>query len=934
MKKADEIYKYIKEITSLENIKECILYEKAVGVEAKQIEEGLGIVRNNASSLLNTLAKEGKLIKIQGRPVRFIPACILKSLFPDISIKQEYKIDVLNKMFLSLNNLNLYEPEDPFKILVGSNSSLKAQINQAKAAIMYPPNGLHTLIIGPSGVGKTTFANIMYQYAQKTKNKSMEEYPFVSFNCSDYYNNPQLLLSQLFGHIKGAFTGAETDKVGLVEKAHGGILFLDEVHRLPPDGQEMLFYLMDNGEYHRLGEMENTKKSNVLIIAATTEDPQEVLLRTFLRRIPVIITLSPLSQKDSGERLNIIENLFIEEAIRINRKIIVSSEVLKALLIYDCKGNIGQLKSDIKLICAKAFLRYLQSEEDLKIEFDLLPKFIKDSIFNLNKLDSETQEYINFLHDDLAIYPSKRKPSSRQASSENVYKKITESLQQLKNQGLNQEEIDIEISKEIESYFENMIKRFNYQSFNVRKLYKILDKTIVDFTVKLTNFASEELNREFNNKILFAFAFHLNSLIERVKLKKPIVNHDLSKTREKYSKEYEIASVIVSKMEEKFNLVIPEDESGFIAILLANSQMENSKNDNVGILVITHGNNTATSMANVCNRLLNSDIVKAIDMPLEKDVKEIYKKSLAMVKAIDKGKGVIILIDMGSLKDFGMKITEDTGIITRTINKVSTPLVLETLRKVMYKDESIDEIYNSIVGYDEIQDSNQKQKAIMTVCATGAGTSIMLKNILSNILQEIDNKNIKIVTMNYISIESNSKEYQDICRKHDIICCVGNIKPKIDIPFFSMEEIFNKDTRYHFHRFIESNIENRSAYLSKSYENTSREMLEEYTFYINPKKAVDYIRKFLKELNFEHLNNDKTLMTNLTIHLGFMLERVITNQRAIFSDIEKFKSKHLRQFAKVRDSIKILEKAYNIEIADDEICFALQVINGNKKTSK
>ena len=79
--------------------------------------------------------------------------------------------------------------------------------------------------------------NIEEQEVVVGNNKENKDYPFVTFNCADYFNNPQLLLSQLFGHVKGAFTGADTDKIGLVEKANGGILFLDEVHRLPPDGQ-------------------------------------------------------------------------------------------------------------------------------------------------------------------------------------------------------------------------------------------------------------------------------------------------------------------------------------------------------------------------------------------------------------------------------------------------------------------------------------------------------------------------------------------------------------------------------------------------------------------------------------------------------------------------------------------------------------------------
>jgi Sigma-54 interaction domain. len=71
-----------------------------------------------------------------------------------------------------------------------------------------------------------------------------KESPFIVFNCADYADNPQLLMSQLFGYVKGAFTGAESSKAGLVEKADGGILFLDEVHRLPSEGQEILFFYL------------------------------------------------------------------------------------------------------------------------------------------------------------------------------------------------------------------------------------------------------------------------------------------------------------------------------------------------------------------------------------------------------------------------------------------------------------------------------------------------------------------------------------------------------------------------------------------------------------------------------------------------------------------------------------------------------------------
>ncbi len=80
---------------------------------------------------------------------------------------------------------------------------------------------------------------------------------------------------------KGAFTGADQDKIGLIENADEGILLLDEIHRLSPETQEMLFLLMDKGVYRRLGETDKYRKANVLIIGATTENINSALLQTF-----------------------------------------------------------------------------------------------------------------------------------------------------------------------------------------------------------------------------------------------------------------------------------------------------------------------------------------------------------------------------------------------------------------------------------------------------------------------------------------------------------------------------------------------------------------------------------------------------------------------------------------------------------------------------
>ncbi len=134
--------------------------------------------------------------------------------------------------------------------------------------------------------------------------------PFVEFNCAEYADNPQLLLSHLFGYKKGAFTGALEDKPGLVEQANGGILFLDEIHGLSSTGQEMFFSLLDTGVFRRVGD--NTPRTSRFMLIGATTKPLTDLLETFLRRMPVLISMPTLSDRPMKERLELVEHFFTQ----------------------------------------------------------------------------------------------------------------------------------------------------------------------------------------------------------------------------------------------------------------------------------------------------------------------------------------------------------------------------------------------------------------------------------------------------------------------------------------------------------------------------------------------------------------------------------------------------------------------------------------------
>ena len=331
-----------------------------MGVTTQYVAKKAGLERNFASRILNELFDDKKLIKINTRPVVFIAreTAESKSKAP-FSDKQLFKSydefrEYIETAYVGENNKTatfIEKCENPFNELIGYDGSLHYQVEHCKAAVRYPPEGLPILITGPTGSGKSFLAALMIKYA-KERNIIKQDAPFIIFNCAEYADNPELLSANLFGYTKGAFTGAEKETKGVIEEADGGFLFLDEIHRLSPEGQEKLFLFMDKGVYRRLGESKDLRTSKVRLIFATTEKIENFLIATFLRRIPIVISIPPLKERPLNEKFNLIRNFFHSEAKALGKNLVITKPALKALLYSEYKGNVGQLRNDIKLSCA------------------------------------------------------------------------------------------------------------------------------------------------------------------------------------------------------------------------------------------------------------------------------------------------------------------------------------------------------------------------------------------------------------------------------------------------------------------------------------------------------------------------------------------------------------------------------------------------------
>ena len=881
--------------------KKELIYQKFLqlqfseGIDTKSLSEIANMSRANLSHELNELCKEGKLIKSTGRPVLYFLASQKKS-------NNDSQLDLLSK----------------------NNISLKPAIEQAKASILYPPKGMNCLILGETGVGKSMFASLMHNYAIEMNVKS-EDSPFITFNCADYSNNPQLLTSQLFGVKKGAYTGAESDKEGLIEQANGGILFLDEVHRLPPEGQEALFIFLDTGNFRRIGDSQ-TRSSDVLIISATTEDPGSALLNTFRRRIPIIINIPSLKDRTLEERLFLIKSFFKHESIRLNKELYVSLNTLRALLSYECTNNIGQLKSDVQMLCAKAYSEFLTNVRiDVRINSSTLPSYIKEGLYKekehrvlWNNLMSEEIEFFRFNgnntdNDELF------------SSNENtIYDFIENKLEKLKSLDISDIDIENILEKDIAKHFQNNFSMIS-KDFNKKNLLTIISPDVLECYDDIVSYISENLSLTFDNNLYTAFALHVNTLIERVHSRKMINNPNLDKIRNLYPVEFSIALEVKKMLEDFLHRPIPIDEAGYITLfLIPDVTIKNNIPDKVKIILIAHGESTATSMCNVVNTLLGENYAIPINAPIDIPPSKVLEHLKLIINENPSDSGYLLLVDMGSLLTFADTIRDELGVKLKIISLASTLHVLEATRKALL-GLSLNEIYNDVIMINSYLQLHKNlnnhsvpsnKRLIITACLTGEGGSAAIKDFLTVNLQYPKDL-IDIICLNCLDKNDFIEMVHNYEYYNEVLFLVSSFPvDSLGVKQFSMSDTISGKSLNEMQNLINTKIalSNIPMILNENIPN------------ISGTELTDDINLFLSELQTKlsiHLTSEK--LVGITLHLSFLIGRLRNNEKTVvYPNKENYIRENFSLYNIIKESIIFIRNKYNIEFTDNDICYLIQ----------
>ncbi|KAA5806030.1 sigma 54-interacting transcriptional regulator [Thermoanaerobacterium thermosaccharolyticum] len=901
----DEIYKYLVEYSnSITDFSFTSLKAFTTG----SIEKNFNMKTSVANYHLNQLYKEGKLVKINTKPVYYLPVIFIKKITGFIPSKLTYK---------NIDELKVDKPSNILDQIIGSSGSLQECIRQCKVAINYPGKGLPILLSGPTGSGKTFLAKCLFNYAVQEKILSQDA-PFIIFNCAEYANNPELLESKLFGYVKGAFTGADRDVSGIIENANNGILLIDEVHRLSPENQEKLFMLMDDGIFSRIGENNKIRKANVRLIFATTEDLNTVLLKTFLRRIPIVIKLPSLEERGLTEKQAFIYYFFKQQSKIISKEIRVESSVISYLTSTSLEGNVGGLENIIKYTCANAFFEYKNSSYILvKLQHIPLLSNSRQSInigeekVEIIKIDENRVENDPILARKIEIYV-KFEQELVQLLKSALSGKIRMSIYRQKaleciNKFLKRHPMCNEINNRwyfITESVKNSLGLIEDQ-YNI-KFEPICIQTIIEYIIKISgdlqrDYFKERLEQKMLQKI-FSFNYELCDsfikIMQQLNLRYPINYLDIDKLVITTIFDYYSNQKVMTKIK---------------------------------AVIVSHGYSTASNLASTANKFIGENVYRAFDVQLETSFEEIIRNLQYYFKHIDTRDGVIILVDFVDIEKLQKEISKTVEGDIAIVDNISLKLAINIGQKILNEEplskiirESIE---NNTTNFQIFRTQRKREKALIVTCQTGVGTSFKIKKLIEQCFDE--NVPIDVIVCEYSRLVKDKGD-MSIFSRYEIIGILGTADPKVcQVPFIGIEDLMDEQgadkLQNLFHEHLSINeIQKLNDKLIKA---LSKENIVNLLTILNPDKILFYIENMIhgweKDFGITFPNN---LVMSLYIHLSGMIERVITHNEITFHDNQqKYEEEHKYFFKAIHKAFEEIERNYHIKVPNSEIAYIYDI---------
>lgn len=911
----------------------------SAGFDAETIGFNLGLARNSVSKELNQLCTERLVIKIKSRPVLFLHRAVAEKLLnTTFNGDGPLEVKTLAELLPADDRQNTVNA-DPFHALIGYDRSLKLAVEKGKAAVLYP-GGLHVLLTGPSGVGKTFFAEIMHQFAGRQAPD--RDIALIYFNCAEYSHNPELLSSHLFGHKQGAFTGANENKRGLIEQADGGFLLLDEVHRLPYEGQEKLFSILDKGEYRPLGSSEKARSIGVRLICATTESPDSTLLRTFLRRIQVAIAIPALRERSLEEQVEIIIGFIQLESCKIDRTIRLDKGLLLYLLEKPLAGNIGQLKSDIQFLCAQAWASGMgnpQQNPMLVLDKRLTESHVSASASSRLLVDAlfGQKEFIDINSQPFAQLKQHLIALSSEQDSDLFYTYLTREYVNLRNSNVPPQETLSILKNKLRTIFEYGLYSHNSGESDERYYGGQIEQRIT----LLTGCIEQVLGFPLPQNMVSHLRKHFLALLSYVQ-KGLIPNLYSNSLILDYCKdEYDNATQLCQKINEIFHIQCPTTEIVYLCLFLKECRSFRQRKDvnpDCGVMLIGHGSTTASSMANYVNRVLERELFTSIDMPFEQSVHDTLELLINEVRE-KRYQRLVLIVDIGSLVHFASTVNKLFHIDVLLIQNITLASLLEIGLDLTYETSEFEPLMalmesKGIAFHLCNQHEEDTGKVLVISCITGMGTAVKIKKVLEESFGTLMSEDTRLIVVDYNEVRSLERLRIAIGGNERLVGIVGTFQPGLpDIPFISLEELFSEQGPELVLSLLTPDLSSADRQLEM--ERSSMRFISALTLesiinhisVLNPQRILQEMEGVLHLIcRTLDIRPTRQVTLRFLIHCCCMVERIVLSHKPLQIALEAHQNLDQQAFSVIKNAFSPIEQAYSIRLSDAEYFYIYELL--------
>jgi DNA-binding NtrC family response regulator len=342
-------------------------------IELKKLDKDMTVIMltgsGDAKEIVNAI-KEGAFDYIVKPFIQEELLLVVKRAFENRSLRNE--MNYLKSELAKKSTVNK---------MIGESQVFQQMLKKVKTIAQ---TNMTVLLHGESGVGKELVADMIHRESARSGK------PYIPVDCGAIPEN--LVESELFGHKKGAFTGASTDRIGKFEQANGGTLFLDEVTNLPEMAQSKLLRVLEDRKIWCLGGGSKAVEVDVRIIAASNVDPETAVKQhkfredLFHRLNEFYIYIPPLRERK--EDIAVIVSNFIKKANKeLNKEVKgISSEALRLMTAYRWPGNVRELKNAVKTMVLSAESDYITVSD--------LPMKVTEHNAGVKSVDELNQEII------------------------------------------------------------------------------------------------------------------------------------------------------------------------------------------------------------------------------------------------------------------------------------------------------------------------------------------------------------------------------------------------------------------------------------------------------------------------------------------------------------------------------------------------------------